>query len=357
MNAMSKTISSTLIIVGCLLSTRLVLAQAPQAALVQVAIAEQQLLAPTIDIAGTVVSRDSAQLSAEVAGRVIEVVEIGTELAVGDLVIRLDDPVIKAEKTQALSRIKREQARIEFYEREQQRLQTLKETNLAAQSQIDETELNLQVARADLVIAQAEARARSADVERLTIRAPFKGEMTARAVEVGERVAIGTIVARVMNPERLEVIAQLPIDSASFIRPSDSITITKNKMVDVGKIRAVVPFGDPQTHMAEARIDVDSSRWLIGQTVKVKVPIAEPVRMLAVPRDALVLRANGSSVYRVTSDNKAQQVKVTVDKGNDKFIGIRGGLENGDRVVIRGAERLRDGMTVAIQESKTLNGG
>ena len=68
--------------------------------------------------------------------------------------------------------------------------------------------------------------------------------------------------------------------------------------------------------------------------------------MLTVPRDALVLRPEGQSVFVIDANNVAQQISVTVGVGQGERIEVRGDVSPGDKVVIRGNERLQPGQTV-----------
>jgi len=72
-----------------------------------------------------------------------------------------------------------------------------------------------------------------------------------------------------------------------------------------------------------------------------------------VPRDALVLRQNGSFVFRINADNKAEQVKVEIGDSSGELIAVHGDLAEGDRVAIRGAENLSQGTEVKILVSET----
>ena len=107
-------------------------------------------------------------------------------------------------------------------------------------------------------------------------------------------------------------------------------------------------FGDGRSHMFELRVDVDAAKWRVGDTVRLAVPSAEPTEVLAVPRDALVLRREGASVFRVTHEGLAEQVTVIPGVGSGAMIGVSGPLEPGDRVIARGAERLRPGQPVQV---------
>ena len=76
---------------------------------------------------------------------------------------------------------------------------------------------------------------------------------------------------------------------------------------------------------------------------------------LAVPRDALVLRQNGSFVFRISADNKAEQIKVEIGDSAGELVAVRGALAAGDRVAIRGAENLSEGSDVRILVSETAS--
>jgi len=70
------------------------------------------------------------------------------------------------------------------------------------------------------------------------------------------------------------------------------------------------------------------------------------------PRDALVLRHNGSFVFRINTENKAERIEVEIGDSSGELVSVSGALAEGDRVAIRGAENLREGADVKIIVSK-----
>ena len=77
---------------------------------------------------------------------------------------------------------------------------------------------------------------------------------------------------------------------------------------------------------------------------------------IAVPRDALVLRHNGSFVFRVNDENIAEQIAVEIGDSAGDLVAVTGPLEAGDRVAIRGAENLQEGASVKIMTSQGTTG-
>jgi hypothetical protein len=83
----------------------------------------------------------------------------------------------------------------------------------------------------------------------------------------------------------------------------------------------------------------------------VSIPTSDTRQVLTVPRDALVLRPEGQSVFVVDGNNRARQVSVTVGVGQGEDVEVLGEVAAGDRVVIRGNERLQPGQAVNIMDS------
>jgi hypothetical protein len=116
-------------------------------------------------------------------------------------------------------------------------------------------------------------------------------------------------------------------------------------------VRRVVALGSVNTHQFEMRLDLEDERLPVGQTLRLAVPMAESQEVLSVPRDALVLRPEGITVFVVDGNDQAQQVSVVTGVGAGDRIEVRGELSDGDRVIIRGNERLQPGQKVTVSES------
>ena len=307
-------------------------------------------MAPTMQVAGTVVSRSDAFLSAEVEGRLIEVADIGSRVEAGDVVARIEDTTLSLRARELESEITRAEARLKFLEAELRRFERLAETNLAAASQIDQTLSERDIAASDLAVVRARLDQIEDQIERTRITAPFPGVVAERVAQAGERVAIGTRVVRLVNPDNLEVVARAPLNYYRFVQPGDELAIMAAGELLHAPLRTTVSVGDEARHVFELRLDLDA-RLPVGQTVRVTVPTADIREVLAVPRDALVLRGDGIAVFIIDEDNKARRIRVTTGIGEGEWIEVRGPIQEGDRVVIRGNERLRPGQEVTVRES------
>ncbi len=122
---------------------------------VRVARASLQSLAPMTRVPGTVVSRNDARLAAEVTGRLLEVADVGTAVASGDVVARIEDTTIRLRRDELLAEVDRAQARLKYLESEEKRYVKLAESNLAAATKLEENLSNRDVSRGDLRVAKS----------------------------------------------------------------------------------------------------------------------------------------------------------------------------------------------------------
>lgn len=317
---------------------------------VRVARAEVREFTPTTPVAGTVVSRQDARVSAEVTGRLESVAEVGTEVAKGDVLAEIDDTQLRLRVAEQESVVTREEANLGYLRKQQERLESLEASNAAARNQLDQITSQRQVAESDLAVAKARLAQLRDQLDRTIIEAPFAGVVSERLSEPGERVTEGTAVVRILSTENREVQARARLEYLPFVGEGDPVRVRWRDQSHVGTVRAVVRAGDEVSHLFELRIDVPDSLWPIGQTVQVALPTANTRQALAVPRDAIVLRREGNSVYVVQEDGKARRVRVDPGRGDGDYVEVDGPVEPGDRVIIRGNERLEAGQAVNVLE-------
>ncbi|MDE0004362.1 MAG: efflux RND transporter periplasmic adaptor subunit [Rhodospirillaceae bacterium] len=308
-------------------------------------------ISPTVSIPGTVVSRADSRLATEVEGRVTWFADVGTVVAQGDPVVRLESTTLEIQRDEYRGQVERERGRLTFLEPEVDRLEILAAESNAAESLLDQTRSNLEVARGDLAVAEARLRQVEDQIAKMTIVAPFDGVVSERSINPGEFINRLDEVIRLVSPDSIEVTARAPLNAVAFLEAGAQLPIYNDYRRGPGTVRAIVTFGDPQSHMFELRIDVPAEQWIVGESVRVDVPTEAPKQALVVPRDALVLRREGAFVFRVGPEQRAQRVPVMPGVGDGNLIEVDGALAAGDVIVIRGAERLMEGQPVQVTGS------
>jgi len=315
---------------------------------VRIVEAKMTVLAPSLELPGTVVSRNDARLAAEVPGRLTWVADIGALVGVGETVARIEDSYLTLQRSEFEGIVARENSKRGFLEREVRRLRTLADENIAAKNQLDQTESDLAGAIGEMQVARARLGQIEVQLARTRIVAPYPGIVTERILSPGEHVTAGDDVVRLVQPDDIEVVARAPLASLNYVAQGTELDVIGDRHRGTGPVRTLVPFRDGRSHLFEIRVPLPGTPWRVGESVRLVVPSADPIEVLAVPRDALVLRREGTSVFRILADDTAERVTVTTGLGSGGLIQITGGIDAGDRVVIRGAERLRAGQKVSI---------
>ncbi len=316
------------------------------------ALAAIRPLAPSEWVPGTVVGRHRARVAAEEAGRLLEVADVGQHLTPRTPAFRIDDSALRRERAIARAAVEREQARIRYLDREAERLRSLARTNNAAQTQLEKTVSELDVARADLEAARARALRIDERLRRLAPPPPYSATVLERLKEPGEWAAVGDPILSIADENDVEIEATADVSRLPFVQAGRSLAIERrgsSGYVPAGQatVRTIVGAADTGSHRFLFRLDPGpGSAWRIGEAVRVAIPLSDGRAVLSVPRDALVLRPQGVAVFRIDDGGRAERVPVQTGIAAGPYIEIRGGIDAGDRVIVRGAERLRPGQPV-----------
>ncbi|MFN3958581.1 MAG: efflux RND transporter periplasmic adaptor subunit [Parvularculaceae bacterium] len=323
--------------------------QGPPPAPVRVAEAVMTELAPHAGAPGSVVSMSDSQIAAATPGPVLWVAEVGAEVAKGEIIARIDPADAAASRDEARADVGRLAARADQLSKLVERYEALGEDGGESEAAIDELRANRDAARHDLARARVSLRRAETALERTEVKAPFAGRIVARQTDVGEFVSPGAPIVRLVNTEALEVTARASDALLASLAPGDVIAVRNGDQTIDAAVRAVVPVGDEQTRTLEVRLGLPKTGWRVGAAVEVRLPRTAKKRVLAVHRDALILRADRVSVFVVGDDDAARQADVEIGAADGDLIEVIGDIKAGERVVIRGGERLRDGQKVLVQ--------
>ena len=190
-------------------------------------------------------------------------------------------------------------------------------------------------------------------LKRSAIRAPFPGQVVERLRQPGEAVGQGTEVVHLVNVARPEIRARVSPDAVLHLTP-DTLLPSPSP---VAPPKAACAPSSPSATTAPASSKSASTSPKTSPPhpssappSASKYPKAPPAPPSPSPRDALVLRSGRSWVFRVQG-NTAERRAVETGTARGDRVEILSGIEAGDRVVVRGAERLVDGQQVVESSS------
>ena len=334
----------------------------PALAVVPVSVAEVTKAPLTSEIAvnGTIYGKGDVTLTAGVNGRLLYVAEPGTHVVKGEPLVRMDTLPLELDKARQQEMLKRAEINVRLYRQELKRLQQLAESSSAAKSQVDAMQNKHDLALSDIALAKVELQVIEDKLRRATINAPFNGVVSERLKRPGRDVNRAEPLLSVLDLENLEVRLYVPVKYLRYLQPGLELPISTGDLSQPQRsnavVSAVIPSTDPRSQTVEIRAALapqQQSSWAVGQLVDVTVPLASAKAALLVNRDALILRKQGTHVVKIDTENKAQQVPVRVGSGKGQWVEVipstADALNPGDKVAIRGAERLQSGQQVEVQ--------
>lgn len=300
---------------------------------------------------GSLFSRQEMQLRAPVGGRLEWLQEVGVAVRAGAELARIDATPLLLQREERLARIQRSRVQLEHLEARLARVLQLEAHDYTSLETLDELRAQRDLARSDLKIAEVQVRQLDDQIGRARIVAPFDGLLTAQSRFAGEELSLGEDIARFVNPRNLELRARLPLSWLGQLRAGDVLEASAAGQSFLGQIRHLIPVGDRQAQTFEARMDLPAqaaAHWALGQLTEVRLPAALLAQSLLVPRDALVLRRDAKFVFRLGADGLSEQLPVKLGVGRGAWIVVDGDLRAGERVIVRGAERLQAGQAVQV---------
>ncbi|MGF1543228.1 MAG: efflux RND transporter periplasmic adaptor subunit [Parvularculaceae bacterium] len=324
-------------------------------ALVELARAETRTFAPLAETPGSVVSMRDSLIAAETNGRIVWIADVGDEIEEGGVIARIDKDNAQLRHDDQAAEVARLRSRSSYLDRNFERFAEAGDELGESDASLDEMRANRDEARNALARAVVALKQAALDLERTDVRAPFGGRIVTREIEIGEFANPGAAIVRLVDANNVEVTARAPASLARNVAPGAKVEVRNGAETVDAAVRAVVPVGDELSRMLELRLELPDVGWYIGSPVRAMMPTDAPRKAIAAPRDALILRASGVSVFVVDAGNVARRVTVETGVADGDFIEIIGDLKPGQNVVVRGGERLRDGQAVTTSDEEDLS--
>jgi RND family efflux transporter MFP subunit len=331
--------------------------QGPPPVPVRVAPVVEDTVSEQITLVGTTEPIATSMVAAEVSGLVedfpvregdfVKQGEVLARLKSTDLALRLKAAVAVREKTRA---------NLFFAEKELVRYTQLKDADSIAARKYDEALYQQQSLEQELLRTQAEIELLEDEIGKKTVVAPFSGFVAKEHTQVGEWLPTGgpREVVTLVDLAHVRITVDVPERYAVKLVPKSPVRVLVASLSNEplsGMLSAILPQGDPNARTFPVRVTLPNPdfRVLSGMEARVAFNLGSKKNALLVPKDAIVPAGANRLVYVVAS-NVVQPVNVQVIGYYDGNVAVEGGLKTGDRVVIRGNERLRPGQSVEILE-------
>lgn len=299
---------------------------------------------------------EEVMLSAKASGPVVEQrVKEGQNVRKGQVLLVIENLKQRQQAQQAEAGVEAAEAALESAERELKRMKNLHEGGVVSSQQVDMVTTQAEVARAQRRQAQKALDLMNEMLGDTEVVSPIGGYLAELYVDEGEMVGAGYPVARIVNNRKVLMKIQVSDEEMANIAPDQTAEVTLRAIpgeVFSVKVIRINRVADQVTRTFDVELGIDNpgGRLKSGMMGDARLDLGGR-EMLAVPVDALLDREGVRSVF-VVKEGRARERVVSVVIISDEWVGVKGGIEEGDRVVIFGLRGLSDGAKVKIVEEE-----
>jgi len=309
---------------------------------VEVATVEPRSLASTLETVGSLRADETVVMRPEVGGRIERIhFEEGGKVVAGQPLFTLDGSMARAALNESL-------ANLAIARSANARAERLNKERLIAGADYDRT-------IAQLAVEQARVASAQAALGKLSLRAPFSGQIGLRSVAVGDVVSVGQDLVTMVRLDPMEVDFTVPENALPRLHEGQTVKASVDAFPGetfIGEVVAIDPVVDAQSRSAHlrARLANPDGRLRPGQfaqlSLETSAEAAAPT--LFIPEQALLQDGSTRFVYSVV-DGKAKRVEITTGRREPGLIEVTAGLKAGDVVIVAGQTKpmMGDGLPVA----------
>lgn len=306
---------------------------------VDVAEVKKMQIEQNLDLVGYLDPAKEVVISAEAQGSITSLnIELGQAVSQGSTIALIDS-------RQKLLSLKQTQISVKKLAKDLARYKSLLQGGSATEQQVDET----QNAYDNAVIQEQLAAKQLSDA---TVKSPIGGIISKKLVERGTYINVGNPIATVVDIATMKIKLNVSEANVYLLKMGQQATITTDVYPTVsfsGKISFISPQGD-QAHNYQVDLLTSNggkNRLKAGTFVNAHFDLPARPNTLYIPREALQGSIKDAKVF-VAENGKAVLKNITVRSGNDKFVEVIAGLNEGEKVVVTGQVNLTDGKVIKV---------
>ena len=282
--------------------------------------------------------------------------DIGGKVKAGDLLAEIDTPDLDQQLGQARADLNVAEANARLAQITAQRWQSLAGTDAVAKQDVDTRTFTLNANLAEVKAAQANVNRLVAEEDFKRLVAPFDGIVTARETDIGALINVGASGGAqlfvVSATSKLRVYVNVPQNYVPSVPPGTKATITVPEHPDKtysATVESSSQAVDPTTGTTLMQLIVDNSagELMPGDYASIHLQIA-PANVLSVPASALIFDARGLSIATVNTANRVVMKPVSIQRDTGAVVELASGVAPNDRVIENPPDGIGNGAQVHI---------
>ncbi len=318
---------------------------------------KKEFISESYIVTSRVAAFKSDTISVKSPGPVEDVyVEVGDFVKKGSILLKIENDELEANKNNKEGELSESLAKLELEEKKLERLKSLMSSPSFKRAEYEDQINIVKAAEGNLIKITSQYNKAKIIYDDAILKAPYSGVISKRLVTKGNYVNTGTPVFELVNNEKFEIEANIPSDKIPLLnkKKEAEIIFPDGKTLKTS-FRSIVPKENPNTRTVIVRFkplfNQKKSNLLINQNMNLKIFLKSKKPIKTIVKDALLIK-NGNTVVYVIENNIAKLKAVKTGVPYQDSIEIIEGLNEGEKVVTRGNERLRSNQKVQIEETK-----
>jgi len=312
-------------------------------AFVSIAPVRNERISQKLEALGNAHANESVDISSKTSNVVTSIMfRDGERVRRGQVLVQLDDAQLRADVAAA-------EAAVAESERLYNRSRELMDTEALSKAQFDQLEATLKANRARLEAARAR-------FEDSVIRAPFNGRVGLRRVSVGTLISPGDVITTLDDTSVIKLDFSVPENFLSTLREGLAVRATAPAFPGrafAGKVASIDSRVDLNTRSVTVRALLSNEDGALRPGMFLNVTLANDERAaLVIPEEALTPEAERQFVF-VVNDGKAERREVRIGNRRPGSVEVLAGLVAGEKVIVEGTQKVRDGVPVRTTEVAT----
>jgi RND family efflux transporter MFP subunit len=288
--------------------------------------------------------------------------DIGSKVKAGDVLAEIDTPDLDQQLTQARADLSVAEANAKLAQISAERWQSLASTDAVAKQDVDQRTFTWNANVAQVKAAQANVDRLIAEEGFKRLIAPFDGIVTARDTDIGALINVGAAGGAqlfvVSETGKLRIYVNVPQNYVPSVPPGTKATITVPEhpgRTYSGTVEDSAQAVNPSTGTTLMQLIVDNSasEMMPGDYASIQLQIAAVAQVLSVPSSSLIFDAKGLSIATVGADNRVLLKPVIVGRDLGAVIELASGLSPNDRVIQNPPDGIASGAEVRVAVSSS----
>lgn len=319
------------------------------------------------DYPATLSALNQTELRAQVSGYVTGVYfQDGQKVSKGQKLYSIDAQVYDANYQQSIANLQVQETNMMKAQKDADRYHELDKHDAIAKQQVDYADAALEAATKQVNAAKAAVNSVRANVSFSTIYAPFSGTIGISNVKAGTAVVAGQTVLNTVSTDN-PIAVDFAVDQKEiyrFIQMQQQKPNAKDSTFMISFGTDVYPYPgsislidravDPQTGTIKTRLVFPNEKGMLkpGMNTSVRVKNSSAQQSIIIPNKAVSEQLGEFFVYVLGDSSKVTQRKVVLSKQIGSNIIVKDGLKQGEKIVVEGMQKLREGAVVTTAPPK-----